>query len=240
MADEQKTEQEQQPVENQVDETVETNIEEEKVYNLKQSDLEKLIQKRVGHVTKNFEKKYAGIDPEQARKLLEEKENKEMEDQKARGEFEKILKEQAEKSNKEIAGLRSEIEKVKVDGALLNAASKNQAINPDQVKDLLKGNVKLTDDGKVEILAENKQPIYNKDGDLKSIDEYVKDFITENPHFQTATPSGSGSKANLGKVNAKPFNIADLDMTKPEDRKQYAEYKRVRDREPTVINLTKS
>ena len=240
MADEQKTEQEQQPVENQVDETVETNNEEEKVYNLKQSDLEKLIQKRVGHVTKNFEKKYAGIDPEQARKLLEEKENKEMEDQKARGEFEKILKEQAEKSNKEIAGLRSEIEKVKVDGALLNAASKNQAINPDQVKDLLKGNVKLTDDGKVEILAENKQPIYNKDGDLKSIDEYVKDFITENPHFQTATPSGSGSKANLGKVNAKPFNIADLDMTKPEDRKQYAEYKRVRDREPTVINLTKS
>ena len=139
MADEQKTEQEQQPVETKVDETVETNIEEEKVYNLKQSDLEKLIQKRVGHVTKNFEKKYAGIDPEQARKLLEEKENKEIEDQKARGEFEKILKEQAEKSNKEIASLRSEIEKVKVDGALLNAASKNSAINPEQVKDLLKG-----------------------------------------------------------------------------------------------------
>lgn len=239
MADEQKTEQEQQPVGTKVDETVETNIEEEKVYNLKQSDLEKLIQKRVGHVTKNFEKKYAGIDPEQARKLLEEKENKEIEDQKARGEFEKILKEQAEKSNKEIAGLRSEIEKIKVDGALLNAASKNSAINPEQVKDLLKGNVKLTDDGKVEILAENKQPMYNKDGDLKSIDEYVKDFITDNPHFQTATPSGSGSKANLGKVDAKPFNIADLDMTKPEDRKQYAEYKKARDKN-IVIDLTRS
>ena len=239
MTDEQKTEQEQQPVETKVDETVETNIEEEKVYNLKQSDLEKLIQKRVGHVTKNFEKKYAGIDPEQARKLLEEKENKEIEDQKARGEFEKILKEQAEKSNKEIANLRSEIEKVKVDGALLNAASKNSAINPEQVKDLLKGNVKLTDDGKVEILAENKQPMYNKDGDLKSIDEYVKDFITDNPHFQTATPSGSGSKANLGKVDAKPFNIADLDMTKPEDRKQYAEYKKARDKN-IVIDLTRS
>ena len=239
MADEQKTEQEQQPVETKVDETVETNIEEEKVYNLKQSDLEKLIQKRVGHVTKNFEKKYAGIDPEQARKLLEEKENKEIEDQKARGEFEKILKEQAEKSNKEIAGLRSVIEKVKVDGALLNAASKNSAINPEQVKDLLKGNVKLTEDGKVEILAENNQPMYNKDGDLKSIDEYVKEFITDNPHFQTATPSGSGSKANLGKVDAKPFNIADLDMTKPEDRKQYAEYKKARDKN-IVIDLTRS
>jgi len=240
MADEQKTEQEQQPVENKVEETVEAKSDEEKVYNLKQKDLENLIQKRIDLVTKKYEKKYSGIDPEEAKKLLEEKENKQIEEQKARGEFEKILKEQAEKSNKEIAGLRSEIEKVKVDGALLNAASKNSAINPQQVKDLLKSNVKLTEDGKVEILAENNQPMYNKDGDLKSIDEYVKEFITDNPHFQTATPSGSGSKANLGKVDAKPFNIADLDMTKPEDRKQYAEYKRVRDREPTVINLTKS
>ena len=235
MADEQKTEQEQQPVENKVEE-----VAEEKEPMVSQSEVDKIVERRLAREKSKYEKMYSGIDPEQARKLLQEKENKEMEDQKARGEFEKILKEQAEKSNKEIAGLRSEIEKVKVDGALLNAASKNQAINPEQVKDLLKGNVKLTDDGKVEILAENKQPMYNKDGDLKSIDEYVKDFITDNPHFQTATPSGSGSQANLGKVDAKPFNLADLDMTKPEDRKQYAEYKKVRDREPTVINLTKS
>ncbi len=235
MADEQKTEQEQQPVETKVEEVIE-----EKEPMVSQSEVDKIIDKRLARERQKYEKMYSGIDPEQARKLLEEKENKQMEDQKARGEFEKILKEQAEKSNKEISDLRSEIEKVKVDGALLNAASKNSAVNPEQVKDLLKSNVKLTQDGKVEILAENNQPIYNKDGDLKSIDEYVKDFITENPHFQSATPSGSGSKANLGKVDAKPFNIADLDMTKPEDRKQYAEYKKVRDREPTVINLTKS
>ena len=234
MADEQKTEQEQQPVENKVEEVIE-----EKEPMVSQSEVDKIVERRLAREKSKYEKMYSGIDPEQARKLLQEKENKEMEDQKARGEFEKILKEQAEKSNKEIAGLRSEIEKVKVDGALLNAASKNSAINPEQVKDLLKGNVKLTDDGKVEILAENKQPMYNKDGDLKSIDEYVKDFITDNPHFQTATPSGSGSKANLGKVDAKPFNLADLDMTKPEDRKQYAEYKRERDKN-IVIDLTRS
>ena len=193
MADEQKTEQEQQPVENKVEEVVE-----EKEPMVSQSEVDKIVERRLAREKSKYEKMYSGIDPEQARKLLQEKENKEMEDQKARGEFEKILKEQAEKSNKEIAGLRSEIEKVKVDGALLNAASKNSAINPEQVKDLLKGNVKLTDDGKVEILAENKQPMYNKDGDLKSIDEYVKEFITDNPRFQSATPSGSGSKANLG------------------------------------------
>jgi hypothetical protein len=231
MADEQKTEQEQQPVENNVETTVE-----EKEPMVSQSEVDKIVERRLAREKSKYEKMYSGIDPEQARKLLQEKENKEIEDQKARGEFEKILKEQAEKSNKEIAGLRSEIEKVKVDGALVTAASKNQAINPEQVKDLLKGNVKLTDDGKVEILAENKQPMYNKDGDLKSIDEYVKDFITENPHFQTATPSGSGSKANLGKVDAKPFNIADLDMSKAEDRKAYADYRKQRDSKPAIIN----
>ena len=225
MADEQKTEQEQQPVENKVEE-----VAEEKEPMVSQSEVDKIVERRLAREKSKYEKMYSGIDPEQARKLLQEKENKEMEDQKARGEFEKILKEQDEKSNKEIASLRSEIEKVKVDGALLNAASKNSAINPEQVKDLLKGNVKLTDDGKVEILAENKQPMYNKDGDLKSIDEYVKEFITDNPHFQSATPSGSGSQANLGKVDAKPFNLADLDMTNPEDRKQYADYKKERDK----------
>ena len=236
MADEQKTDTVEETA--PITEAVEEKKVEENLYNEQQ--LEDAIKSRLSRERSKIYKELGTDNLETAKIAMKEKENKEIEDQKSRGEFEKILKEQAEKSNKEISGLRSEIEKVKVDGALLNAASKNSAINPDQVKDLLKGNVKLTDDGKVEILAENKQPMYNKDGDLKSIDEYVKDFITENPHFQSATPSGSGSKGNLGTVNAKPFNLADLDMTKPEDRKQYAEYKRVRDREPTVINLTKS
>ena len=79
MADEQKTEQEQQPVENKVEETVEPKADEEKVYNLKQKDLENLIQKRIDTVTRKYEKKYSGIDPEEAKKLLEEKENKQIE-----------------------------------------------------------------------------------------------------------------------------------------------------------------
>ena len=79
MADEQKTEQEQQPVETKVEETVEAKTDEEKVYNLKQKDLENLIQKRIDTVTRKYEKKYSGIDPEEAKKLLEEKENKQIE-----------------------------------------------------------------------------------------------------------------------------------------------------------------
>ena len=148
-----------------------------------------------------------------------------------------IIKQQADKSNSEIANLKTQLEQIKINDSLLSSASKHKANVPDQVVQLLKSNVKLNDEGKVEILAENQQPRYNTKGELLSVDEYVQEFLTQNPHFQSATPSGSGSVANVGKVNAKPFNIADLDMTNPDDRKRYAEYKKERDGKPSVINL---
>lgn len=235
MADEQKTDtiEETAPVEQAVEQK-----EEEKTFNLKQNDLERIIQKRIAQERSSLEKKYSGIDPEEAKKLKQEKEEQEVERKKQRGEFEDLLKEQADKFNEEKTSLQKQLEQIKINDALVNSAVKNKAINPDQVTNLLKGKVKLNDDGRVEVLAENNQPRYNSKGELLSVDDYVQEFITQNPHFQAATPSGSGSVANVGKVNAKPFNIADLDMTNPDDRKRYAEYKKERDGKPSVINLT--
>jgi len=235
MADEQKTDtiEETAPVEQAIEQK-----EEEKTFNLKQNDLERIIQKRIAQERSSFEKKYSGIDPEEAKKLKQEKEEQEVERKKQRGEFEDLLKQQADKHNEEKTALQKQLEQTKVNDALVNSAVKNKAINPEQVTNLLKGKVKLNEDGRVEILAENNQPRYNSKGELLSVDDYVQEFITQNPHFQAATPSGSGSVANVGKVNAKPFNIADLDMTNPDDRKRYAEYKKERDGKPSVINLT--
>jgi acylphosphatase len=235
MADEQKTDtiEETAPVEQAIEQK-----EEEKTFNLKQNDLERIIQKRIAQERSSLEKKYSGIDPEEAKKLKQEKEEQEVERKKQRGEFEDLLKEQADKFNQEKSQMQKQLEQIKINDALVNSAVKNKAINPDQVTNLLKGKVKLNDDGRVEVLAENNQPRYNSKGELLSVDDYVQEFITQNPHFQAATPSGSGSVANVGKVNAKPFNIADLDMTNPDDRKRYAEYKKERDGKPSVINLT--
>jgi len=235
MADEQKTDtiEETAPVEQAIEQK-----EEEKTFNLKQNDLERIIQKRIAQERSSLEKKYSGIDPEEAKKLKQEKEEQEVERKKQRGEFEDLLKEQADKFNQEKSQMQKQLEQIKINDALVNSSVKNKAINPEQVTNLLKGKVKLNDDGRVEVLAENNQPRYNSKGELLSVDDYVQEFITQNPHFQAATPSGSGSKANVGKVNAKPFNIADLDMTNPDDRKRYAEYKKERDGKPSVINLT--
>ena len=237
MADEQKTD----TVETATTESKQEEVKQEEVVNtgLSAEQVEEKIKERLARERRKIYKELGTEDLNVAKSALQEKEAKELEIKKQRGEFDDIIKQQADKSNNEIANLKKQLEQIKVNDSLLSSASKHKANVPDQVVQLLKSNVKLNDEGKVEILAENQQPRYNTKGELLSVDEYVQEFLTQNPHFQSATPSGSGSTGNVDRLNAnKPFNIADLDMTNPEDRKRYAEYKKERDGKPTVINLS--
>lgn len=236
MADEQKTD----TVETATTEVQQEEVKQEEVVNtgFTAEQVENKIKERLARERRKIFKELGTEDLNVAKSALEEKEAKELEIKKQRGEFDEIIKTQADKSNSEIANLKKQLEQIKVNDSLLSSASKHRSNVPDQVVQLLKSNVKLNDEGKVEVLAENKQPRYNTKGELLSVDDYVQEFLTQNPHFQAATPSGSGSVSNVGKVDAKPFNIADLDMTNPEDRKRYAEYRKERDTKPTVIKLT--
>jgi len=236
MADEQKTD----TVETATTEIQqeEVKVEENKEDSFNKAQVDDIVKERLARERRKIYKELGTEDLNAAKLSLQEKQEKELEIKKQRGEFDEIMKTQADKSNSEIANLKTQLEQIKINDSLLSSASKHRSNVPDQVVQLLKSNVKLNDEGKVEVLAENKQPRYNTKGELLSVDEYVQEFLTQNPHFQAATPSGSGSVSNVGKVDAKPFNIADLDMTKPEDRKRYAEYKKERDSKPTVINLT--
>ena len=236
MADEQKTD----TVETATTEIQqeEVKVEENKEDSFNKAQVDDIVKERLARERRKIYKELGTEDINVAKSALQEKQEKELEIKKQRGEFDEIIKQQADKSNAEIANLKTQLEQIKINDSLLSSASKHRSNVPDQVVQLLKSNVKLNDEGKVEVLAENKQPRYNTKGELLSVDDYVQEFLTQNPHFQAATPSGSGSVSNVGKVDAKPFNIADLDMTNPEDRKRYAEYKKERDSKPTVINLT--
>ena len=236
MADEQKTD----TVETATTEIQqeEVKVEENKEDFFNKSQVDDIVKERLARERRKIYKELGTEDLNAAKLSLQEKQEKELEIKKQRGEFDEIMKTQADKSNSEIANLKTQLEQIKINDSLLSSASKHRSNVPDQVVQLLKSNVKLNDEGKVEVLAENKQPRYNTKGELLSVDEYVQEFLTQNPHFQAATPSGSGSVSNVGKVDAKPFNIADLDMTNPEDRKRYAEYRKERDTKPTVIKLT--
>ena len=236
MADEQKTD----TVETATTEIQqeEVKVEENKEDSFNKSQVDDIVKERLARERRKIYKELGTEDINVAKSALQEKQEKELEIKKQRGEFDEIIKQQADKSNAEIANLKTQLEQIKINDSLLSSASKHRSNVPDQVVQLLKSNVKLNDEGKVEVLAENKQPRYNTKGELLSVDDYVQEFLTQNPHFQAATPSGSGSVSNVGKVDAKPFNIADLDMTNPEDRKRYAEYRKERDTKPTVIKLT--
>lgn len=155
------------------------------------------------------------------------------------GKFEEVRQSLVDNHKKELQKLQDELRGEKIDKQLIQSASSNKAINPNQVKDLLKSNVRLNEDGNTEVLDKNGTTRYNKEGKPLSIDDYVNEFMTQNAHFQVATPSGSGSVSNVGQVNAQTFKMADLDMNNPEDRKKYAEIRKQRNSQPTVINLNK-
>ena len=153
-----------------------------------------------------------------------------------KGEFEKILKEKSDESAKKISTLETELRDIKVNKALLSSASRNKAINPDQVVELLNKNIKINESGNVEILDKNGIARYNSKGELFTTDELVEEFLNTNPHFVSASPSGSGSVSNVDRSELrKPFNLSDLNMNNKEDRERYAKYRQDRNSKPTVI-----
>ena len=164
---------------------------------------------------------------------------KQVEEAKSKSELEKLMKERIAEKDTEITKYKQAIQKERIDNQILSVASRNKAISPSQVVSLLKDEVRLTEDNRVEILDNNKNIRYNSKGELLTIEEKVKEFLDANPHFSQGSLAGSGSQQSIGGKTVKPFNIQDLDMSKPEDRAKYAEYRKERDSKPTQINLTR-
>ena len=175
-----------------------------------QEELDRIVADRIARERKKAEKKLEGIDLEEARKIMQEREQAEIERQKERGEFENILKQTVEKKDQEITAYKQKLHETLVDGSLLSAASKHDAVSPDQVSQLLKGKVRLADDGGVEVLDDQGTPRYNNEGNLLSVDELVSDFLTANPHFVRASGGGTGSMGNAGGLTPKPVSVADM------------------------------
>lgn len=195
----------------QVDEQLaEPAAEKPKEKSYSQSDLERIVEERLIRERKAQEKSLKGIDLDEARALLEKRDADILERQKERGEFESVLKQTVEKKDAEINAYKSKLEQTLVDGALLNAASQNNAVEPQQVGQLLRGRVKLTDDGAVEVLDDNGSTRYNDSGSLLTVNELVGDFLTANPHFVRAGVGGAGSQGNAGGTTQKPVSYADM------------------------------
>ena len=195
-----------------MDEAVETETTEttQESKTFTQEELDRIVADRIERERRKADKKLEGIDLDEARKIMQEREQAEIERQKERGEFESILKQTVEKKDQEITAYKQKLQQTLVDGSLLSAASKHEAVSPDQVSQLLKNRVRLADDGGVEVLDDSGTPRYNGNGDLLSVDELVSDFLTANPHFVRASGGGAGSQGNAGGSTPKPVSVADM------------------------------
>lgn len=209
---------------------------ENKVFSADQ--LEQIVQRRLERYKKTVSNKLDGIDIEEAKKLLQEKKDKELEIAKQRGEFDKVLKETVSKKDSKIQSLESELKRIRIDETLVNVASGLKAVKPAEVKQLLRNNVRLSEQGSVEVINEDGTPRYSDKGEPMSVNELVNEYLKNNPHHVMATQSGSGSQSKIGGNSPKSVTMGDLDLSNPNDRKLYAEMRKNRDQGNFKMKIT--
>ncbi len=163
-------------------------------------------------------------DIDELRALKATQEQAAQEEAMKKGEFDKVIQELASKKDAEIKKRDAVIREYKVDTPLVNAAAKYRSINPEQVKALLKNSVRLGEAGDVEVVDTTGTVRYTDNGTPMGVDELVDNFLKENPHFVNPTPSTTNTKSSVMN-DSKDFDPSKLDMSNPEHRKQYAEWR---------------
>ena len=215
-------------------EVKQTQTDEKPTPTFNQEDVDRIVKQRL----EAEKSKHQRMLDDAKKKEEEIAKEKQIQEAKTKADLENLMKQRIAEKDKELADWKSKVKTINVDNSILALASKNNAIAPDQVVSLLKSEVNYNDDGRVEILDNNKNIRYNSKGELLTIEDRVKEFLDANPHFRKGSLSGSGSLNSVEGKAVKPFNISDLDMSKAEDRKKYAEYRKQRDSAPVQINLT--
>ena len=214
-------------------EVKQTQTDEKPTPTFNQEDVDRIVKQRL-EAEKSKHQRMLDEARKQEEELVKEKE---IQKEKTKADLENLMKQRIADKDKELADWKSKVKTINVDNSILSLASKNNAIAPDQVVSLLKNEVNYNDDGRVEILDNNKNIRYNTKGELLTIEDRVNEFLDANPHFRKGSLSGTGSQSSIEGKTVKPFNIQDLDMSKAEDRKKYAEYRKQRDSQPVQINL---
>lgn len=193
-----------------------------------QEEVNAILARTKTQLEKKYAKQYEDLgDPEELRQIKTDWQKKQEEAQLKRGEFETILKEKAAKFEAEIQKRDSVIKDYKINTPLLSAAAQFRAVNAEQVKSLLSSNVRLNQDGEVEVVDAKGTVRYKDNGTPLAVEDLVQEFLLSNPHFVAPTPATTNTKSNVADVKSSKIDISKLDMKNPEHRKLYQEYRKV-------------
>ena len=151
--------------ENQVEQTTENvevqETEQKPVENtFTQDQVTEIVKKRLAQERSQMYKKLGVEDIDIAVTAVKTQKELEEKQKLQKGEFEEILKTKTQEWNSERANLENQLKDIKINKSLLSSASKNKAINPDQVVSLLQPQIKLNESGNVEILDNKGLPRY--------------------------------------------------------------------------------
>ena len=192
-----------------------------------QKEVDDMMARTKTAVMKKVASKYEDLgDPDQIREILTQHQKREQEQAMKRGEFDKVMQELASKKDAEIQKRDRIIESFKLETPVIDAAARYRAVNPEQVKALIRNNLRLGAEGEVEVLDREGKVRYDDSGRPLSVDSFVQAWLQENPHFVQATPSTTSSRSNVAGTTGGKLDITKLDMKNPEHRKQYAEYRK--------------
>jgi hypothetical protein len=192
-----------------------------------QDEVNAILAKTKSQLEKKYSSKYEELgDPEQLREIVATHQKSQQEQALKRGEFDRIISELAAKKDAEIQKRDRVIESFKVETPIVDAAARYRAVNPEQVKALIRNQVRLSQEGEVEVLDEKGLVRYDDSGKPVSVDSFVQSWLQSNPHFVSATPATTNTKSNVTGNSTKKLDISKLDMKNPEHRKIYADYRK--------------
>jgi len=189
-----------------------------------QDQLNSIIESRVMAERRKYEKKIQEEENQKAELVKQEQ----LKEAKTKQDLEKIMQERLSEKEQEIQRIKNEMVAEKIDKQILAVASTNKAVVPEQIVSLLKSELQLADDGRVEVLDNNRNIRYNEKGQPLTVEDRVKEFLDTNPHFRQGSLSGAGSQSSIGGNSLQPKSIGDLDLNNPADRKVYAEMRKTR------------
>lgn len=191
-----------------------------------QDEVNALMAKTKSSLEKKYASKFEDLgDPDELREIVNSYRKSQQDQQLKKGEFEKVLQDVVAKKDAEITKRDKMIEEFKVNSPILDAAARFRAVAPDQVKSLVRSNVRLNGEGEVEVIDGDGRVRYDDSGRPLSVDSYVQEFLSKNPHFVQPTPSTTTARGNVAQRPEK-FDIAKLDMKNPQDRAAYKEYRK--------------
>ena len=139
----------------------------------------------------------------------------------SKGEFEELLQRQRNAFNEKFSSIEKDkhelmqkLRRLKVESSLTDAARKHHAVNAGQVMKLLSSSVAMDEAGEAVVVDGDGDRRVGATGEFVSVENFVVEFLQENPHMVSpaAAVSGSGCVGELrpGRITIEPVTGGDL------------------------------